>query len=38
MNAIRSWGRGGADPKVKEHIKRRARSLGLTNMIPENWK
>ena len=38
MNAIRSWGRGGADPKVKEHIKRRAKSLGLTNMIPENWK
>ena len=38
MNAIRSWGRSGADPKVKEHIKRRAKSLGLTNMIPENWK
>lgn len=38
MNAIRSWGRGGADPKVKEHIKRRARALGLSNMIPENWK
>lgn len=38
MNAIRSWGRGGADPKVKEHIKRRARALGLSDMIPENWK
>lgn len=38
MNAIRSWGRGGADPKVKSHIKRRAKELGLTNMIPENWK
>ena len=38
MNAIRSWGRGGADPKVKEHIKRRARALGASDMIPENWK
>lgn len=38
MNAIRSWGRGGADPKVKAHIKRRAKSLGATDMIPENWK
>lgn len=37
MNAIRSWGRGGSDPKVKEHIKRRARALGLEDMIPENW-
>jgi hypothetical protein len=38
MNAIRSWGRGGSDPKVKEHIKRRARALGAQDMIPENWK
>jgi len=38
MNAIRSWGRGGADPKVKEHIKRRAKALGASDMIPENWK
>jgi hypothetical protein len=38
MNAIRSWGRGGADPKVKAHIKRRARALGASDMIPENWK
>ena len=38
MNAIRSWGRGGADPKVKEHIKRRARALGASDMIPDNWK
>jgi len=38
MNAIRSWGRGGADPKVKEHIKRRAKALGGSDMIPENWK
>lgn len=38
MNAIRSWGRGGSDPKVKSHIKRRAKELGLENLIPENWK
>ena len=38
MNAIRSWGRGGADPKVKAHIKTRARALGLSDMIPDNWK
>ena len=38
MNAIRSWGRGGADPKVKEYIKRRAKALGHSDMIPDNWK
>ena len=38
MNAIRSWGRGGADPKVKAHIKRRAKALNASDMIPENWK
>ena len=38
MNAIRSWGRGGADPKVKAHIKSRAKALGLSDMIPDNWK
>ena len=38
MNAIRSWGRGGADPKVKAHIKSRAKALGATDMLPDNWK
>lgn len=38
MNAIRSWGRGGSDPKVKAHIKSRAKALGAEDMIPENWK
>jgi hypothetical protein len=38
MNAIRSWGRGGSDPKVKSYIKRRAKELGAEDMIPENWK
>jgi hypothetical protein len=37
-NAIRSWGRGGSDPKVKAHIKRRAKELGAEDMIPDNWK
>lgn len=38
MNAIRSWGRGGANPEVKAHIKRRAKALGLSDLIPANWK
>ena len=38
MNAIRSWGRGGADPKVMQHIKRRARALGAEDMIRVNWQ
>ena len=37
-NAIRSWGRGGADPKVKTHIIRRAKALGASDLIPEDWK
>ena len=37
-NAIRSWGRGGAKPEVKAHIKRRAKQLGQESLIPENWK
>lgn len=37
-NAIRSWGRGGADPKVKAHIIRRAKTLGASDLIPEDWK
>ena len=37
-NAIRTFGLGGSDPKVKAHIKRRARALGAEDMIPENWK
>ena len=38
QNAIRSWGRGGADPKVKAHIKSRAKEMGCENMLPDNWK
>lgn len=37
-NAIRSWGRGGAKPEVKQHIIRRAKALGASDLIPEDWK
>lgn len=37
-NAIRAWGRGGAKPEVKAHIKRRAKELGKESLIPETWK
>jgi hypothetical protein len=37
-NAIRSWGRGGARADVKQHIIRRAKALGKSDLIPEDWK
>jgi hypothetical protein len=37
-NAIRSWGRGGAKPEVKQHIIRRAKALGKQDLIPDDWK
>lgn len=37
-NAIRSWGRGGARADVKAHIISRAKTLGATDLIPDNWK
>lgn len=37
-NAIQSIGRASNPAAAKEHIKRRARALGLTDMLPENWK
>ncbi|MEV5944411.1 hypothetical protein [Streptomyces sp. NPDC051994] len=37
--AIRAVGRGGADhDKIRAHIVARAKALGLTSMIPDNWK
>ena len=33
-NAIGSWGRGGARPAVARHIASRARTLGLTKLLP----
>mgnify|MGYP003349563299 FL=1 len=38
MNAIRSVGRAKNYAAAKEHITRRARALGLTDMLPEDWK
>ncbi|MBM9509985.1 hypothetical protein [Actinacidiphila acididurans] len=37
--AIRAVGRGGVDhDKIRAHIIKRAKALGLSDMIPENWK
>ena len=37
-NAIKAVGRGGADhDAIRRHIIARAKSLGLTDMIPDNW-
>ena len=38
MNAIRSVGRAKNYDAAKRHIIRRARALGLINMLPEDWK
>lgn len=35
--AIQSIGRAKDPAKAKAHIKRRARALGATDMIPEGW-
>lgn len=37
--AIRAVGRGGADhDAIRRHIIKRAKALGLSNLIPNNWK
>lgn len=38
-NAIQAFGRADENKKslVKAHIKRRAKALGATNLIPEGW-
>jgi hypothetical protein len=36
-NAIHDWGRGGATASDKSHIISRAKSLGATDMLPDNW-
>jgi hypothetical protein len=38
MNAIRSVGRAKNYDSAKQHIIRRARALGLVDMLPEDWK
>jgi hypothetical protein len=37
-NAIRSIGRASNPEAAKEHIKRRARALDATDMLPDTWK
>ena len=37
-NAIQAFGRTDNPRATKEHIMRRARALGRTDLIPENWK
>lgn len=37
-NAIRAWGRGGATASDKAWIKQRARALGATDQLPEDWQ
>jgi hypothetical protein len=36
-NAIQAFGRASNPAATKEHIMRRARALGRTDLIPENW-
>jgi hypothetical protein len=36
-NAIQAFGRAKNPAKVKQHIIRRARALGATNLLPEKW-
>ena len=37
-NAIQAFGRASNPQATKEHIMRRARALGRTDLIPDNWK
>lgn len=36
--AIQSFGRAKNPEAVKAHIKRRAKALGATDMLPDDWK
>ena len=37
-NAIKSVGRSKNPAAAKAHIKKRARALGNTKLLPEDWK
>jgi hypothetical protein len=37
-NAIKSYGRSKNKEQVKAHIKKRAKALGHTDLIPAEWK
>jgi hypothetical protein len=36
-NAVRDWGRAGSKPADKAHIIARARAIGATSALPDNW-
>ena len=36
-NAIKAYGRAKNKSAVKAHIKKRARALGKSGMVPEHW-
>jgi len=37
-DAVDDWGRAGAKPSVKEHIKARAKSLDASHLLPDSWQ
>lgn len=37
-DAVDDWGRAGAKPSVKDHIKARAKSIDCTHMLPDDWQ
>ena len=37
-NAIQAFGRAKNKPAAKKHIKKRARALGRTDLLPDTWK
>lgn len=37
-DAVADFGRGGSKPEVKAHIKKRAKALGCTDCLPDDWK
>src|SRR5512146_2583878 len=36
-NAIHDWGRAGSKDSVKQHIISRAKTLGATDLLPQDW-
>lgn len=38
LNAIRAFGRAKNKAAAKRHIRKRARALGLTSVLPDSWK
>lgn len=38
QHAVEDWGRAGAKPSVKEHIKDRAKAIDCSHMLPDDWQ